>query len=199
MDGLASAKRGLCGQWLVLLLVLWPAVGSLVHAKTVRVGIYDNPPTLYLYLNFWGEVYVACRLGQARIEFEEFLENPQTWLARLGIEDALKIMAAGFLPLMPEQARVRRRWWSAVMSGRFARRPNSRPGLRCLPPAEPAAPEKLMDRAFQARVCPLPSAATWRCSVSLQRVIIGDYSRWPWISDQSSRCSMASTTRPARW
>lgn len=55
----------------------------------------------------WLDVYEACRLHQVGISYARFIEAPEEYLSRLGMHDALEIMAAGFLPLMPAQAKVR--------------------------------------------------------------------------------------------
>ena len=70
------------------------------------------------WLNFWGDVYVASRLSRCGLSFEVFLENPEGWLARLGLEDAPEIMASGYLPLLPEQGRVRQQWRAAEPHGK---------------------------------------------------------------------------------
>ena len=55
----------------------------------------------------WAEVYEACRLHLVGISYARFIEAPEETLNRLGMHDALEIMAAGFLPLLPAQAKVR--------------------------------------------------------------------------------------------
>ncbi|ANJ66132.1 hypothetical protein A9404_00950 [Halothiobacillus diazotrophicus] len=55
----------------------------------------------------WAEIYQACRLQQTGLSFEDFLAAPADHLNRLGMSDAEEIMKSGFLPLLPEQARVR--------------------------------------------------------------------------------------------
>lgn len=55
----------------------------------------------------WAEVYAACRLHLVGISYAHFIEAPEEVLNRLGMHDALEIMAAGFLPLLPAQAKVR--------------------------------------------------------------------------------------------
>lgn len=55
----------------------------------------------------WKEVYEACRLHRVGISYARFIEAPEATLAQLGMHDALEIMATGFLPLLPAQARVR--------------------------------------------------------------------------------------------
>lgn len=55
----------------------------------------------------WAAVYEACRLHQVGITYARFIEAPEETLNRLGMHDALEIMAADFLPLLPAQAKVR--------------------------------------------------------------------------------------------
>ena len=55
----------------------------------------------------WADVYEACRLHLVGISYARFIEAPEETLNRLGMHDALEIMAAGFLPLLPAQAKVR--------------------------------------------------------------------------------------------
>ena len=60
-------------------------------------------------IEFWGEVFQACRLVGEGVSFEEFLAEPQATLQSFGMDDAVEVMASGFLPLLPRQARVRAR------------------------------------------------------------------------------------------
>ncbi|HET19351.1 MAG TPA: hypothetical protein ENO16_01915 [Chromatiales bacterium] len=60
-------------------------------------------------IDFWGEVFTACRLYAEGVRFDEFIEAPEACLRRYGMDDAIEIMARGFLPLLPRQARVRQR------------------------------------------------------------------------------------------
>lgn len=60
-------------------------------------------------IEFWGEVFQACRLAGEGVRFEDFLANPRAILKAFGMDDALEVMASGFLPLLPRQARVRAR------------------------------------------------------------------------------------------
>lgn len=55
----------------------------------------------------WAKVYEACRLHLVGISYAQFIEAPEETLDCLGMHDALEIMAAGFLPLLPAQAKVR--------------------------------------------------------------------------------------------
>jgi len=60
-------------------------------------------------LEFWGDVFQACRLASVDVSFEDFLANPQRTLQDFGMDDAVEIMESGFLPLLPKQARIRAR------------------------------------------------------------------------------------------
>ncbi|MFP4295510.1 MAG: hypothetical protein ACOC00_02810 [Halothiobacillaceae bacterium] len=62
------------------------------------------------YINYWGSVFQACRLHTVGLELDRFLEAPEMHLDRLGLADALAVMAQGYLPLRPDQARVRLAW-----------------------------------------------------------------------------------------
>ncbi|MGM0516394.1 MAG: hypothetical protein ACQER6_02225 [Pseudomonadota bacterium] len=59
-------------------------------------------------IDFWANVFRACRLSTTGMDLEEFLEDPHGHLDRLGLSDAMEMLAGGFLPLLPEQAAVRR-------------------------------------------------------------------------------------------
>jgi hypothetical protein len=58
-------------------------------------------------LEFWGDVFQACRLASVDVRFEDFIANPQRILQDFGMEDAVEIMESGYLPLLPKQARIR--------------------------------------------------------------------------------------------
>jgi len=60
-------------------------------------------------LEFWSDVFQACRLASVDVAFEDFLSDPQRILQDFGMDDAMEIMESGFLPLLPKQARVRAR------------------------------------------------------------------------------------------
>jgi len=60
-------------------------------------------------LEFWGDVFQACRLASVDVMFEDFIANPQRILQDLGMEDAVEIMESGYLPLLPKQASIRAR------------------------------------------------------------------------------------------
>ncbi|MFO7582526.1 hypothetical protein [Guyparkeria sp.] len=59
-------------------------------------------------IEFWANVFRACRLSGTGLDLEEFLESPREHLDHLGLSDALEMLASGHLPLLPEQAAVRR-------------------------------------------------------------------------------------------
>ena len=59
-------------------------------------------------IEFWANVFRACRLSTTGLDLEAFLEDPNGHLERLGLADALEMLAGGFLPLLPEQAALRR-------------------------------------------------------------------------------------------
>ena len=58
---------------------------------------------------YWAEVFMACRLEGEGVRLEDFLATPEDILHAFGMSDAPEIMAQGFLPLLPRQARVRAR------------------------------------------------------------------------------------------
>lgn len=58
-------------------------------------------------LEFWSDVFQACRLAGEGVSFEDFIIDPQRTLQDFGMDDALEILESGFLPLLPKQARVR--------------------------------------------------------------------------------------------
>jgi len=60
-------------------------------------------------LEFWGDVFQACRLAGEGVSFEDFIIDPQRTLQDFGMEDAVEILESGFLPLLPKQASVRAR------------------------------------------------------------------------------------------
>lgn len=60
-------------------------------------------------LEFWGDVFQACRLAGEGVSFEGFIIDPQRTLQDFGMDDALEILESGFLPLLPKQARIRAR------------------------------------------------------------------------------------------
>jgi len=60
-------------------------------------------------LEFWGDVFQACRLAGEGVSFEDFIIDPQRTLQDFGMDDAVEILESGFLPLLPKQARVRAR------------------------------------------------------------------------------------------
>ncbi|MFP4251759.1 MAG: hypothetical protein ACOC02_03230 [Guyparkeria sp.] len=59
-------------------------------------------------IDFWANIFRACRLSTTGLDLETFLEAPTQHLERLGLSDAVEMLAGGHLPLLPEQAAVRR-------------------------------------------------------------------------------------------
>ena len=59
-------------------------------------------------IDFWANIFRACRLSTTGLDLEAFLEDPQRHLEQLGLSDAVEMLAGGHLPLLPEQAAVRR-------------------------------------------------------------------------------------------
>ena len=58
-------------------------------------------------LEFWGDVYVAARVGdRTSANFEEFMKSPHRHLTACGQEDAVSMLNIGFLPLLPKQEAV---------------------------------------------------------------------------------------------
>ncbi|MEW5837796.1 MAG: hypothetical protein AB1717_03070 [Pseudomonadota bacterium] len=58
-------------------------------------------------IEYWADVFQACRLAGEGVSFEDFLATPRAILHAFGMSDAPDIMADGFLPLLPRQARAR--------------------------------------------------------------------------------------------
>ncbi|HER34273.1 MAG: hypothetical protein JXJ30_05490 [Halothiobacillaceae bacterium] len=59
-------------------------------------------------IDFWANIFRACRLSTTGLDLETFLEAPAQHLERLGLSDAVEMLAGSHLPLLPEQAAVRR-------------------------------------------------------------------------------------------
>src|SRR6056297_2107938 len=59
-------------------------------------------------IDFWANIFRACRLSTTGLDLEAFLEAPNQHLEHLGLSDAVETLAGGHLPLLPEQAAVRR-------------------------------------------------------------------------------------------
>ena len=81
-------------------------------------------------IDFWANIFRACRLSTTGLDLEAFLEAPSQHLERLGLSDAVEMLAGGHLPLLPAQAAVRRE-----IDARF---PHT-PALNPAPQAAPAA------------------------------------------------------------
>jgi len=79
-------------------------------------------------LEFWGDVFQACRLAGEGVSFEDFIIDPQRILQDFGMDDAVEILESGFLPLLPKQAKVRARLERHLsVAGRSVRTQPARP------------------------------------------------------------------------
>jgi hypothetical protein len=63
------------------------------------------------YLEYWGTVFVAARLLEQRIAFQEFLADPWGCLKAVGLPSAPFYLACGYQPLLPRQAQVAQALW----------------------------------------------------------------------------------------
>ncbi|MHB8743684.1 MAG: hypothetical protein ACYC9L_11230 [Sulfuricaulis sp.] len=63
------------------------------------------------YLDYWGQVYTACRLSEPGIVFHEFLADPWRHLCELGLQSAPVSLELGYRPLLPRQAKVAQALW----------------------------------------------------------------------------------------
>ena len=63
------------------------------------------------YLEHWGAVFVATRLLEQGIPFQEFLKDPWECLKRPGPPPAPLSLACGCRPLLPRQAKVAQVLW----------------------------------------------------------------------------------------
>jgi len=63
------------------------------------------------YLDYWGAAYVAARLSERGIFFQEFLADPRGYLKTVRLPCARLCVASGFRPLLPRQKRVARTFW----------------------------------------------------------------------------------------
>jgi hypothetical protein len=73
------------------------------------------------YLEYWGTVYVAARLLEQGIPFQEFLADPRGCLKAAGLQSAPLCIASGYRPLLPRQAKVAQvlwRCWGTETGGR---------------------------------------------------------------------------------
>jgi hypothetical protein len=86
------------------------------------------------YLEYWGAVYVAARLLEQGIAFQEFLADPWGCLKAAGLASVPLYLACGYQPLLPHQVKVAqalwRRWRQKTDGGGPAiREPEERPVL----------------------------------------------------------------------
>ena len=63
------------------------------------------------YLEHWGTVYVAARLLEQGIPFQEFLENPWGYLKAVELSSAPLCIASGYRPLLPRQRQMAQALW----------------------------------------------------------------------------------------
>jgi hypothetical protein len=63
------------------------------------------------YLDYWGAVYVAARLLEQGIPFQEFLADPWGSLKVVGLQSAPLSLACGYRPLLPRQVKVAQALW----------------------------------------------------------------------------------------
>ena len=63
------------------------------------------------YLEHWGTVFVAGRLFEQRIPFQEFLKDPRGCLKRPGPQSASLSLACACRPLLPRQIKVAQALW----------------------------------------------------------------------------------------
>jgi len=63
------------------------------------------------YLEHWGTVFVAGRLFEQGIAFQEFLKDPRECLKRPGPQSASLSLACACRPLLPRQVKVAQALW----------------------------------------------------------------------------------------
>lgn len=61
------------------------------------------------HLDYWGEVFSACRLHELGVTFSSFIASPWEMLALHGQESAPECLTQGYRPLLPRQAAIARR------------------------------------------------------------------------------------------
>jgi hypothetical protein len=63
------------------------------------------------YLEYWGTVFVAARLLEQGIPFQNFLADPWGCLKAVGLQSAPLSLACGCRPLLPRQVKVAQALW----------------------------------------------------------------------------------------
>ena len=63
------------------------------------------------YLEYWGTVFVACRLREQRMTFGEFLADPWGCLKATRLQSAPLSLACGYRPLLLRQAQLAQALW----------------------------------------------------------------------------------------
>ena len=94
------------------------------------------------YLEHWGTVYVAARLLEQGMPFQEFLEDPRGCLEAVGLQSAPLCIASGYRPLLPRQRQVAQALWrrwepQTDGSGRAIPEPNENRALVIAEDREP--------------------------------------------------------------
>jgi len=64
-------------------------------------------------LDLWGNVYVHCHF-ENKFRFDEFILNPWAYLRIEHQESAPQCILDGYLPLLPEQAKLIADYWHEV-------------------------------------------------------------------------------------
>ena len=92
------------------------------------------------YLEYWGTVFVAARLLEQRIAFQEFLADPWECLQAVGLSSAPLCLACGYQPLLPRQRQVAqelRRRWETETGANGLSTPETTPALVAAEESEP--------------------------------------------------------------
>ncbi len=63
------------------------------------------------YLEYWGTVFIACRLLEQDMAFDEFLKDPWGCLKAMGFQSAPLSLVCGYRPLLPRQVQVAQALW----------------------------------------------------------------------------------------
>lgn len=63
------------------------------------------------YLEYWGTVFISCRLLEQGMTFGEFLNDPWGCLKAMGFQSAPLSLACGYRPLLPRQVKVAQALW----------------------------------------------------------------------------------------
>lgn len=77
------------------------------------------------YLEYWGTMFVAARLLEQGIPFQEFLEDPWGCLKAVGLQSAPLSVAHGYEPLLPRQVKVAQTLWRRWETESYASGPET--------------------------------------------------------------------------